>query len=164
MEIKDIIRNRRLELGLRMEDLAERIGVTKATISRWESGKVTTMKQDKITPLCKALSLDPICFMEGYSSAPAARPLTLEDRERAIKEWLRAIAQAAGNEKALAAIERIKLVESTGELRLEDASDLDNALLQLQATSLLTVLEKARQDGKTTVEWHAPSYSEKPNS
>lgn len=34
MEVKDILRNRRIELDLTMKELAQRVGVSEATISR----------------------------------------------------------------------------------------------------------------------------------
>lgn len=64
MEVKDIIRNRRLELDLTMKQLAEKIGVSEGTISRWESGDIANMKRDKIRDLAKALNLSIAAIME----------------------------------------------------------------------------------------------------
>lgn len=63
MEVKDKLKNRRLELRLSMEDLAKKIGVTKSTISRWESGEIGSMKQTIIQKLADALYVDPIFFL-----------------------------------------------------------------------------------------------------
>lgn len=57
MEIKDIIRNRRLELGLTMKELAARVGVSEGTISRWESGGIANMKRDKVALLSQVLGI-----------------------------------------------------------------------------------------------------------
>ena len=38
MNIKDIIKQKRLECGYTMKELAEKVGVSEATVSRWESG------------------------------------------------------------------------------------------------------------------------------
>lgn len=164
-----IISKRRKELGLTMEQVADSIGVNKGTVSRWERGEIDNMRRDKIAKLADVLNVSPLILM-GMSEAPAtpppspstpaARPLTLEEKERAIKEWFTAIAKATGNEKALDAIDKIHLVESTGQLRLADTSDLNNSLLQLQAASLLQVLEKAQKEGKTAAEWHTPQEKE----
>ena len=149
----------RTKRNISKAEMAKRLDMTRPAYLYYESGKTTPPIQ-KLSILAEMFGVSTDYLLgktdERKPVAPAARTLTLEDRERAIKEWLTAIAQATGNEKALAAIERIKLVESTGELHLEDGSDLDNALLQLQATSLLTALEKAVKDGKTAVEWHTP--------
>ena len=40
--------DRRLELGLTQKDIAEAVGVTEATVSRWESGSIANMRRDKI--------------------------------------------------------------------------------------------------------------------
>ena len=63
MDLKDLIRNRRIELGLTMKELAELIGVSEGTISRWESGEISNMKRDKIQLLAKALGVSPSVIM-----------------------------------------------------------------------------------------------------
>lgn len=64
MEVKDIIKNRRLELGLTMKQIADRVGVSEGTVSRWESGDIENMKRDKIVALSKALNISPAIIME----------------------------------------------------------------------------------------------------
>lgn len=56
MEVKDIIRNRRLELDLTLEQIAQRVGVSKPTVMRWENGDIENMRADKIAKLAKALN------------------------------------------------------------------------------------------------------------
>lgn len=63
MTIGDLIFNRRKELGLTLEDVGKAVGVTKATVLRWESGSIHSMKRDKIAALSKVLSLDPTLFI-----------------------------------------------------------------------------------------------------
>ena len=64
MEVKDIIKQRRLELGYSMKELGKRVGVSEATISRWESGDIANMKRDKIKALAQALRISPNSIME----------------------------------------------------------------------------------------------------
>lgn len=71
MEVKDIIRNRREELGMTMKELAEKVGVSEGTISRWESGEIANMKRDKIVALANALGLSPSVIM-GWGEEPEA--------------------------------------------------------------------------------------------
>lgn len=54
------IEARRLELKLTQEDVANMVGVTKATISKWEKGDISNMKRDKIVGLAKALKISPL--------------------------------------------------------------------------------------------------------
>lgn len=77
MEVKDIIKNRRLELGLTLLDIAKVVGVTEATVSRWESGNIANMKRSRIAALAKVLNLPPIALM-GWDDdvLPNAIPLS----------------------------------------------------------------------------------------
>ncbi len=63
MEVKDIIKNRRLELNMTLLDIAKKVGVSEATVSRWESGDIANMKRDKIALLAKALDISPSVIM-----------------------------------------------------------------------------------------------------
>ena len=63
MEIKDIIKNKRVELGLTMKQVADQVGVSEGTVSRWESGEIENMRRDKIAALSKLLSIDPRVIM-----------------------------------------------------------------------------------------------------
>ncbi|HYN99315.1 MAG TPA: helix-turn-helix transcriptional regulator [Actinomycetota bacterium] len=51
------LRTRREELGLGQTQLAERIGVTQQTISRWESGEIVPPPK-RLAKLAEALNLD----------------------------------------------------------------------------------------------------------
>ena len=57
MEIKDIIKSARLSQKMTMKELSEKIGVSEATISRWESGDIENMRRDKISLLSKVLDI-----------------------------------------------------------------------------------------------------------
>ncbi len=63
MEIKDILRQKRIEQNLTMKDVALAVGVSEATISRWESGNIANMKRDKIYSLAKTLHISPAVIM-----------------------------------------------------------------------------------------------------
>ena len=63
MDIKDILKNRRIEKQLTLDDVGRLVGVSGATISRWESGDIANMKRDKIVKLAKALNISPAIIM-----------------------------------------------------------------------------------------------------
>lgn len=63
MDIKDILKQKRLELNLTLDDVAHMVGVSGATISRWESGDIANMKRDKIVKLADALNISPAVIM-----------------------------------------------------------------------------------------------------
>ena len=69
MEIKDILRNRRIEMGYTMKDVADRVGVSEGTISRWETGEIANMRRDKIALLADVLQLSPLIIM-GLEDSP----------------------------------------------------------------------------------------------
>jgi len=55
MEFRHKIRERRLELGLTTDEVAKVVGVSNATISRWETGNIKNQRRDKLELLAKAL-------------------------------------------------------------------------------------------------------------
>lgn len=63
ISVKDILKDRRLELELTLEDVAKRVGVSPATISRWESGDIANMRRDRIAALAEALQISPAVIM-----------------------------------------------------------------------------------------------------
>jgi transcriptional regulator with XRE-family HTH domain len=90
METKDIIRNRRIELGYTMKELAEKAGVNEATISRWESGDIANMRRNKIIDLARALQIPPMMLMEMESTEP-------EDKEPGFEEALQVFTRSRKN-------------------------------------------------------------------
>lgn len=77
MEIKDILKARRLSLALTLEDVAAKVGVSAATISRWESGDIANMRRDRIVALSKALKISPAVIM-GWDD-PEDNPVAPSD-------------------------------------------------------------------------------------
>lgn len=64
--IKDIIRNRRKELGLTLLDVAKSCNVSEATVSRWESGDIGDMKRSRILSLSKVLKIPTSVIVGDY--------------------------------------------------------------------------------------------------
>lgn len=59
MGMPEIIKKRRDELDLTLLDIAKKIGVSEATVQRYESGRIKNIRQDKIVKLASALQLTP---------------------------------------------------------------------------------------------------------
>lgn len=57
------IENRRAELNMTLDDVAEIVGVTKATVNKWEKGDIANMKRDKIVKLATALKISPLLLV-----------------------------------------------------------------------------------------------------
>lgn len=70
MNVKDIIRENRLALGLTMKEVADKVGVSEATISRWESGEIANMRRGAIFSLAQALNISPNKIMGWDEPTP----------------------------------------------------------------------------------------------
>ena len=53
------LRRRREELNLTLEEVADYVGVSTSTVSRWETGFIANMKRDKIARLSEILNIAP---------------------------------------------------------------------------------------------------------
>ena len=75
MDMKEIIRNRRKELGLTLEEVGKRVGVSRATVMRWETGEIKNLGRDKIATLAAALQVSPE-YLLGWTDDPNIRMTT----------------------------------------------------------------------------------------
>lgn len=83
MTIADRIRNRRLELGMSVDDLAEKLQKNRATVYRYESNYIKTYSPDVMTALAEALQTTPSYFYgyDDYSDdSDVIHPVTPEAR------------------------------------------------------------------------------------
>jgi len=65
MDIGEMIKNRRLELNLTLEEVGNHVGVSKSTVKKWEDGFISNMRRDKIAKLAKVLKINPVSFITG---------------------------------------------------------------------------------------------------
>lgn len=72
MEMRDIIKQRRRELGLTLEEVGHRVGVSRATVQRWENGILRNPGRDKIAALAAALHVTPE-YLLGWTDDPGLR-------------------------------------------------------------------------------------------
>ena len=80
MEIKDKIKQRRLALGLTLEEVATRVGVAKSTVKKWESGQIASMRQTKIAALAETLGVQPTFFIYEDEATPAPNVLPIKKK------------------------------------------------------------------------------------
>lgn len=66
MSLGQFIKEKRIENNLSLEQLGKKIGVSKMTISRWESGEIKNMGADKIEKLASALDVPIIALFNGF--------------------------------------------------------------------------------------------------
>lgn len=86
--MSNYLADRRKELGLTMKQVAEAVGVSEATVSRWESGQIANMRRDRIGTYAKVLQVRPTFIMTGEPESPEAQktPALNKKDERDIKK------------------------------------------------------------------------------
>jgi len=79
LNIGQRIKQRRVELGLSVDDIAEKIGKNRATVYRYESSEIEDLPTSILEPLAKALSTTPAYLMgwetDNIFSIPNIIPL-----------------------------------------------------------------------------------------
>ena len=65
MGLKENIKSKRLELNMTLEELANKVGISRQTIQRYESGVISNIPSDKIEKLAEALECSP-AFLMGW--------------------------------------------------------------------------------------------------
>lgn len=74
MKVNELIANRRKELGLTLEEVADKVGVSKSTVKKWESGYIKNMRRDNMALLADALHISPLDLL-----GPDEDPKTADD-------------------------------------------------------------------------------------
>lgn len=69
MSVGTRIKERRKQLGMSAEDLADLVGVSPATIYRYESGFIENVKSSKLTPIAQALQTNE-AYLMGWDDHP----------------------------------------------------------------------------------------------
>ena len=65
MGLKENIKSKRLELNMTLEELANKVGISRQTIQRYESGVISNIPSDKIEKLAEALECS-TAFLMGW--------------------------------------------------------------------------------------------------
>lgn len=71
------LKARRLELGLTMAEVAKAIGVSEATVSRYESGNIKNMRRDRIENYAKILKVNPATLIGATDESENIDDLSL---------------------------------------------------------------------------------------
>lgn len=83
--------DRRIELGLTQKEISEMVGVSEATVSRWESGAIANMRRDKIKRYAEVLKVSPTFIMSGKTDSKTALNSTLSKTETYLLEKFRSL-------------------------------------------------------------------------
>lgn len=101
--MSNYLADRRKELGLTMKQVAEAVGVSEATVSRWESGQIANMRRDRISTYAKVLQVRPTFIMTGELDSPETQkaPTLNKKDERDIAKTLEQLKETLENEEGL---------------------------------------------------------------
>lgn len=71
MGLKENIKAKRLEKQMTLEELANKVGVSRQTIQRYESGTISNIPSDKIELMAKTLETTP-AYLMGWSDSSSS--------------------------------------------------------------------------------------------
>lgn len=74
MSIGSVLKDKRIALGIKQDDIAEQLGVTVQTVSKWERD-LTEPKASQVSKLSKILHLSVKSICEGESSSVSDTPM-----------------------------------------------------------------------------------------
>ena len=72
MAIGENMKKRRLALGMTLEEVANKIGVSRQTVSRYETGVIKNYSPEKVSDIAKALNTTG-SYLLGYTKEPDAK-------------------------------------------------------------------------------------------
>jgi transcriptional regulator with XRE-family HTH domain len=141
-EIGQQLRAYRLESGLRAEEIAARLGVSRAALYRYEKGEV--IKLDTVNRLAELLKISPLSLL-GIGVEYYNRPIGLFERLRQVEETADQILQVALPFTYLISSDDLDMVE--GEIFREAASDLgqERAAAQAMADQVQGILAERKR-------------------
>lgn len=98
MTTAERIKQRRKDLGLRAEDVTERIGVSRSTMFRYENGEIEKLPINHLVPIAKALHTS-VDYLMGWTE-DEKEPIPM-DEDRLDQEFVRLFEQLGNEQKDL---------------------------------------------------------------
>lgn len=83
--LSSVLRRRRKELDLTLLQIAEEMGVSEATVQRWESGNIKMLRHERITKLAQILKVPPSSLM-GWGEQRQELPSNITPLPK-MREW-----------------------------------------------------------------------------
>lgn len=75
--LSETLKRRRADLGLTLAQIAEQMGVAEATVQRWESGNIKSIRHGKIAKLAEILHVSPAEIMGWEDTANTEKPASI---------------------------------------------------------------------------------------
>ena len=76
MNVGKIIKKARLEKGYTQEELADRVGVKKSAVAKWENGRVSEIKRSNLKNLADSLGIKPTDLLGDIEENPIKTNIT----------------------------------------------------------------------------------------
>lgn len=99
MTTAERIKQRRKELGLRAEDVAEKIGISRSTMFRYENGEIEKLPYTNLVPIAKALNTTVEYLMFGETENKKTPIPKIEDGQSAIDMEIISLLEELPDEK-----------------------------------------------------------------
>ena len=126
----DVIKRKRKEMGLTQEELGKLLGVNRAAVNKWETGRVRNIKREKLLQLSRILKVSPNELLDDYDEKPKTKRIPVLGRV------------AAG-----VPIDRIEEVIGYEEIDREASESADYFALRIKGDSM----EPRIYDGDTVI-------------
>ena len=136
-EIGQQLRAYRMESGLRAEEIAARLGVSRAALYRYEKGEV--IKLDTVKRLAELLKVSPLSLL-GIGVEYYSRTVGYFERIRQIEEGADQILQAFGSECYLTSSDAFDAALDESLTEALDLPDIDRATATVTRDQVLTLL------------------------
>lgn len=154
MEIKDLIKLRRQELGLTYEELGKLIGVGKSTVRKWETGMIENMRRDNIVSLSKALNISPSVLM-GWEEIDEKKEFnktedTISIKERKLLNSFNNLNET-GKDEAIKRVSELTLIPSY--IKEQPASDIKTIAAHNEHLTEHGEMDKIMQDIEDMDNW-----------
>ena len=142
MTMADRIKERRKAMNMTQEELAERLGLQKSAIAKYENGRVQNIKRPTIAKMADILECSPAYLMaldeDAASGARpnhnpiATQPPALSPEESALLEDYRVL-NDTGQQEATKRVHELTLIPSYVEVRFLGHQKEDNDIIPLAA-------------------------------
>lgn len=88
-DIMKRMRNRREELNMPYQTLSEKVGISKSTLQRYETGYIKNMPVDKLEEIANALQVSPAYLMGWDIEEPTTMAAHLDGKDFTEEQWSR---------------------------------------------------------------------------
>ena len=141
-EIGQQLRAYRLDSGLRAEEIAARLGVSRAALYRYEKGEV--IKLDTVKRLAELLKVSPLSLL-GIGVEYYSRAAGYFERIRQVEETADQVLQAYGSICFLTTTDGFDSVLAESLLAAADLAEADRASAKSAAEQVLTLLSARKR-------------------